>query len=126
EQIGDGVLDAYGGVSPHEQSHGESFLALAVHRFVGRGLYLLDEPEAALSPQGQLALLARIAELADDGCQLVIATHSPLLTAFPAAGILQLAEDGIEQVAYEDAALVRLYRSFLRAPDRSLRLLGEA
>ena len=125
ETLGNDILDtAYGGRSPHEQSHGESFLALAVHRFGPRGLYLLDEPEAALSPQGQLAFLQRLSELAEDACQLVIATHSPLLLAFPGARILELSEHGIEQVAYEDAELVGLYRSFLRDPDRYLRLLG--
>jgi predicted ATPase len=118
------VLQVYGGRSLHAQSHGESFLALAVNRFGPRGLYLLDEPEAALSPQGQLAFLQRMAELAEDGCQLVIATHSPLLLAFPGARILELSEDGIQPVAYEDAELVGLYRSFLRDPQRYLRLLG--
>jgi predicted ATPase len=118
------VLQVYGGRSLHAQSHGESFLALAVHRFGPRGLYLLDEPEAALSPQGQLAFLQRLSELAEDACQLVIATHSPLLLAFPGARILELSEDGIAPVAYEDAELVGLYRSFLRDPQRYLRLLG--
>jgi predicted ATPase len=119
-----GMLAAYGGRSLHAQSHGESFLALAVHRFGPRGLYLLDEPEAALSPQGQLAFLQRLSELAEDACQLVIATHSPLLLAFPGARILELSDDGIEELAYDDAELVGLYRSFLRDPQRYLRLLG--
>jgi predicted ATPase len=127
DEIGDGdpgMLAAYGGRSLHAQSHGESFLALAVHRFGARGLYLLDEPEAALSPQGQLAFLQRLSELAEDACQLVIATHSPLLLAFPGARILELSEDGIAELAYDDAELVGLYRSFLRDPQRYLRLLG--
>jgi predicted ATPase len=119
-----GELAPYGGRSLHEQSHGESFLALVVHRFAGRGLYLLDEPEAALSPQGQLAFLQRLSELVEDACQLVIATHSPLLLAFPGARIYELGENGIEQVSYEQADLVSLYRSFLRDPERYLRLLG--
>ena len=88
DELGPELLDAYGGRSLHAQSHGESFLALAVHRFGPRGLYVLDEPEAALSPQGQLAFLQRLSELAEDACQLVVATHSPLLLAFPGARIL--------------------------------------
>jgi predicted ATPase len=125
DAMGDkGTLDAYGGRSLHDQSHGESFLALAVNRFGPRGLYLLDEPEAALSPQGQLALLARMLELAQDACQFVVATHSPLLLAYPAARILELSADGVSEIAYDDADLVRLYRSFLRDPERYVRLLG--
>jgi predicted ATPase len=117
------MLAAYGGRSLHEVSHGESFLALAVNRFAPRGLYLLDEPEAALSPQGQLALLARMLELVKDACQFVVATHSPLLLAFPGARILELSDEGVSQIAYDDAEQVRLYRSFLRDPERYLRLL---
>jgi predicted ATPase len=124
DELGPEVLEAYGGRSLHAQSHGESFLALAVHRFGPRGLYVLDEPEAALSPQGQLAFLQRLSELVEEGCQLLIATHSPLLLAFPGARIYELGEDGIQQVSYEQADLVSLYRSFLRDPERYLRLLG--
>ena len=96
-----------------------------VNRFGPDGLYLLDEPEAALSPQGQLALLARIYDLTDQGCQLVIATHSPILLSFPDARIYELSDDGITTVGYDESELVRLYRSFLAAPERYHRRLTE-
>jgi predicted ATPase len=111
---------AYGGRSLHERSHGESFLDLAVHRFGPHGLYLLDEPEAALSVRGCLALVARIVELVGQGSQLLIAAHSPVLLAVPGARILQIDGDGrVEQVDFDDADPVALTRGFLGAPDRS-------
>ena len=85
ERLGD--LSSYGGVLPHERSHGESFVDLLVHRFGPRGLYVLDEPEAALSVRGCLAVLARLAELVAQDCQVVVATHSPVLLALPGATI---------------------------------------
>ncbi|MER5860605.1 AAA family ATPase [Streptomyces sp900105245] len=120
------LLPAYGGVSPHERSHGEAFLDLATHRFGPSGLYLLDEPEAALSVQSCLALLARMHELAAQGSQLLVATHSPVLLALPGATILEISDDGgLEQVAFEQALPVRLTREFLEAPGRFLKnLLG--
>jgi predicted ATPase len=117
------MLEHYGGTSLHEQSHGQSFMALVNHRFGPNGLYILDEPEAALSPQGQLALLARISDLVADGCQLVIATHSPILLSFPDACIYELSERGIAPVSYDDSELVTLYRSFLARPEAYLRRL---
>lgn len=118
------LLPAYGGISPHERSHGESFVDLVTHRFGPRGLYVLDEPEAALSVRGCMAVLARLAELADQGCQIVAATHSPVLLALPDAAIYEIAEDGgIERVDYDDALPVRLTRDFLAAPERFLRYL---
>ncbi|WP_367127458.1 AAA family ATPase [Saccharothrix sp. HUAS TT1] len=118
------LLASYGGVSPHERSHGESFLDLVTHRFGPNGLYLLDEPEAALSVRGCLALVARIAELTRQNCQFVIATHSPVLLAVPGALILQIDGDGrIERVGYDEADPVALTRGFLAAPDRFLRHL---
>jgi predicted ATPase len=120
-----GVGDSYGARSLHEQSHGQSFLALLTERFGPNGLYLLDEPEAALSPQSQLAMLRRLYELVAEGCQLVIATHSPILLSFPHARIYELSEDGIATVSYDEVETVTLYRSFLSAPDAYLRLLGE-
>ena len=95
-------------MSPHERSHGESFLDLVVHRFGRDGFYLLDEPEAALSVRGCLAMLARLSELAAQGCQLLIATHSPVLPALPGATILELGDDGqLRQVGYDEALPVR-------------------
>jgi predicted ATPase len=107
-----GVTRGYGGVSLHEQSHGESFLALLMNRFLGDGLYILDEPEAALSPARQLALLARIHQLIQRGSQFLIATHSPIVMAYPNATILQL-DDGMREVAYEETDHYLVTRDFL-------------
>ncbi|MEU4426068.1 AAA family ATPase [Actinoplanes sp. NPDC024001] len=124
EQLG--VVEGYGGVSPHERSHGESFLDLATHRFGPSGLYLLDEPEAALSVQGCLALLLRIAELVALGSQFIIATHSPVLLACPDATIFELGAGGIAEIDYDQADAVVLTRAFLANPQRFLdRLFGE-
>ena len=123
--LGPDAYDAYGGRSLHRQSHGESFLSLAVNRFGPDGLYVLDEPEAALSPQGQLTLLRRIHELIDDGCQFLIATHSPLLVAYPDALILTLDDNGIHETIYDEVEQVQMYRAFLDDPERFLHhLLG--
>lgn len=107
-----GVDDAYGG-SLHEKSHGESFLALVENRFGPEGLYILDEPEAALSPSRQLVLLRHIHLLIRDGSQFLIATHSPILLAFPGALLYQVSETGIDTVEYEETEHYRLTREFL-------------
>ena len=120
---GTGTFEAYGGKSPHEQSHGESFLALINHRFGPDGLYVLDEPEAALSPQRQLALLVRMHQLVEDGSQFVIATHSPILLAFPGARLLRLDGPQIEAVEYRQTEHYALTRDFLNDPDRYLKRL---
>lgn len=114
------ALDPYGGRSLHEQSHGESFLAILLHRFGPGGFYVLDEPEAALSPQNVLTLLRRMHGLADEGSQFVVATHSPILLAFPGATILQCDADGLREVAYADAAPVAFTRRFLDEPESIL------
>jgi predicted ATPase len=117
---------SYGGRSLHERSHGESFLDLAVHRFSPHGLYLLDEPEAALSVPGCLALLRRMLDLVAAGSQFVVATHSPIVLAYPGAAIWQIGADGaLAKVAYDDAELVRLNREFLADPARYLRHLQQ-
>lgn len=96
-----------------------------MNRFGGKGLYLLDEPEAALSPQRQLAALARLHDLALDESQFIIATHSPILMAYPDAWIYQFATDGITRVSYEETEHFQVMRSFLANPERMLRnLLG--
>lgn len=123
--LGAHVINSYGGRSLHEQSHGESFLTLLTERFGGQGLYILDEPEAALSPQRQLAVLSRIHDLVQDGSQFVIATHSPLLMAYPEACIYQCGADGVAPVAYEDTEHFRVTRDFLMNPQRMLRGLLE-
>lgn len=114
----DKALKPYGGRSLHEQSHGESFLAVMVNRFGPNGFYLLDEPEAALSTQNCLTLLRRVHELVEAGSQFVIATHSPLVLAYPNATIYCCDDSGLERVAYEDSEPVRLTQSFLAGRDR--------
>jgi predicted ATPase len=114
-------LSLYGGVPLHQQSHGQSFLALASNRFAGESLYVLDEPEAALSVSGALALVAIVVRAAAAGAQFVIATHSPILLATPGARIYELDERGIAPCGYDDLDTVRLMRGFLDAPERYLR-----
>ncbi|OZF26294.1 ABC transporter ATP-binding protein [Rhodococcus sp. 14-2483-1-2] len=124
ERLGPDQVAALGGTSPHERSHGESFIDLMMHRFHPNGLYLLDEPEAALSPQACLAVLTRLADLVALRCQVVIATHSPILLALPGATIYEISDDGaIALTDYDDAQPVRLTRSFLSNPERYLRHL---
>lgn len=117
--------DNYGGKSLHHQSHGESFMALILNRFRGGGLYLLDEPEAALSPARQLACLRAIHELVKRRSQFVIATHSPILLAFPGAVIYQLSEDGVEAVEYEQTDHYQITRRFLERREEMLHELME-
>jgi predicted ATPase len=114
-------LSLYGDVPLHAQSHGESFLALAANRFAGEGLYILDEPEAALSVSGTLALLSVVLRAAGDGAQFVIATHSPILLAVPGANVYELGPAGVAATAYDDLDAVRLTRGFLEAPERYVR-----
>jgi predicted ATPase len=105
------------------QSHGEAFLGFFEARLVPRGTYFLDEPEAPLSPARQLALLALMREMVDADCQLVIATHSPILLAMPGAAILTFDEATVRRVAWEDLEHVRLTRDFLANPQAFLRHL---
>jgi predicted ATPase len=119
-------LSLYGGVPLHQQSHGQSFLALASNRFAGSSLYVLDEPEAALSVSGALALLAIVVRAAEAGAQFVIATHSPVLLAIPGARIYELDGRGLAPVGYDELEAVRFTRGFLDAPERFIRAaLGE-
>lgn len=119
------AMQSHGGVHHHEMSHGEAFLALVQKRFWANGLYVLDEPEAALSPQRQLALLRSIHELVRSSCQFVISTHSPLLMAYPNARIYHLSEKGISEVAYEQTEHYALTRDFLLNRESYLRRLLE-
>ncbi len=109
-----GVLGSYGGKSLHAQSHGESFLNLLTQRIDGHGIYLFDEPEAALSPQRQLSMLVRMHDLVDEFSQFIIATHSPLIMAYPDAWIYQFSDDGIQRIDYEDTDHYQITRNFLR------------
>jgi len=117
---------AYGPQPLHEVSHGESFLALALHRFRPRGLYVLDEPEAAMSPTGCLALLRRFADLARAGSQFIVATHSPILMAFPGALIYQLTGEGPRKTSWDDLEHVHVMRDFLNRPELVLDALFTA
>ncbi len=119
------IIDGYGGVSLHKQSHGESFLALVQNRFGGNGLYILDEPEAALSPMRQLTLLSEIERLVRKDSQLIISTHSPILMAYPDAQILQLSDAGIQEVAYTQTEHYQVTRRFLEDPKRFMHYLLE-
>lgn len=115
EQYGPKSLALYGG-SPHDRSHGESFIDLVAHRFGPNSLFLLDEPEAALSVHGQLQLLVRMHDLVAQGCQFVIATHSPLLMAYPNAVIHRFSDDGPAPVEWADIDTVRITADFLAHP----------
>jgi len=112
-QGGPPIIASYGGVSLHAQSHGESFLALLMHRFSGNGFYILDEPEAALSPTRQMSALVRIHQLVNAGAQFVVSTHSPILMAYPEAWIYRLNEDGITRTTYEETEHFKTTRDFL-------------
>ena len=104
----------------HAMSHGEAFLWVAMNRFRDGGLFILDEPEAALSPQRQLALLGRMHQLVQRGSQFIVSTHSPILMGYPGATIVQLDRDGLSQVRYEDTEHVAITKAFLMNPARML------
>ena len=117
------VINSYGGRSLHEQSHGESFLALMMNRFGGHGIYILDEPEAALSPQRQLSVLSRLHDLVNTDSQFIIATHSPILMAYPDAWIYASSAAGLSRVEYHDTEQYNVMHDFLTNPERMLEIL---
>lgn len=119
------IIDSYGGVSLHEQSHGESFMALMMNRFRGNSLFMLDEPEAALSPSRQMSMIARMHDLAQDNSQFIIATHSPIIMAYPNAHIYVLQEQGIERVAYEDTEHFQITKTWVNDYQKMLETLME-
>ncbi|NEU30488.1 AAA family ATPase [bacterium LRH843] len=122
DEVDEDGFQAYGGRSLHEQSHGESFLSLFLNRFQGKAIYLLDEPEAALSPQRQLAFLRILRDLTSDGdCQFIIATHSPILLGYPDATILSFDEGMIEEIEYERTDHYQITKLFLEDRERLLR-----
>jgi len=104
----------------HQQSHGEGFLSLLERKFRGYGVYLMDEPEAPLSFTSTLGLLARLDDLRDTGAQVVVATHSPLLTALPGATILSLGADGIRRSSWDELDIVSNWKRFMAGPDSFL------
>lgn len=117
------VIGGYGGRSLHEQSHGESFLAVIKNRFFGNGLYILDEPEAALSPTGIMSLLVVIHDLAGKNSQFIISTHSPILMTYPNALIYELDEDKIRSVTYRETEHYTITKRFLDDPEKMLEQL---
>jgi predicted ATPase len=123
--LGPPLITYYGGQSLHEQSHGESYFALFRNRFHECGLYLMDEPEAALSPKRQLQFLALLHDYVRRGCQFVIATHSPIIMAYPDACIYLLEGDCVREVAYQETEHYQITRGFLSNPKRSLSVLLE-
>jgi len=110
------IIDAYGGVSLHEQSHGESFWALLMNRFHGNGFYILDEPEAALSPTRQIAMLLRMHQLIANNSQFIIATHSPILIAYPDSLVYEFNNNDVQVRHYEQTELFQTYHGFLNNP----------
>lgn len=117
------VIEGYGGVSLHKQSHGESFLSLIQNRFGGNGLYILDEPEAALSQMRLLTLITEIDRLVNANSQIIIATHSPILMAYPRAEIIELSPNDIRKIPYSETEHFKITKQFLDDPDRMLRYL---
>ena len=117
------LIDSYGGISLHNQSHGESFLALVQNRFGGDGLYILDEPEAALSPMRIMTLMVEIDRLRRAGSQFIIATHSPILLTMPNSEIFVFSENGISKVHYKDTEHYQITRNFLENPEKMLKYL---
>ena len=121
-----GYLEGYGGKSLHQRSHGEAFLTTLNEKLRGNGLYIFDEPEAALSPQRQLAALGSIHALVKEGSQFIIATHSPILLAYPRAKIVLFDKSGLSEVKYEDTEHYAITKEFLNDHERMLHyLLGE-
>ncbi len=123
--FGPTLKQAYGGKSLHEQSHGESFFSTFLHRFGGMGLYILDEPEAALSPLRQMSMLARIHELVRQGSPFIISTHSPILIAYPDSVIYNLSSEGIEIRSLEKTDHYVIMKEFLNNKDKMLGHLFE-
>ncbi|MDR1631267.1 MAG: AAA family ATPase [Oscillospiraceae bacterium] len=119
------LIESYGGVSLHKQSHGESFLSLVQNRFGGKGVYILDEPEAALSPSRLLVLMAEMQALVEKDSQFIIATHSPILMTFPGAEIYAFSQEGVASVSYRETEHYQLTRRFLENPEQILRYLFE-
>lgn len=122
-----GYLGGYGGKSLHQQSHGESFMATLVNKLQGDGLYIMDEPEAALSPSRQMTAFAAIHQLVKKQSQFIIATHSPILLAYPRSKIYQFTESGIVEVKYEDTEHYSVTKDFLNKYDQMAGyLMGDA
>lgn len=118
-----GYLAMYGGKSLHQQSHGESFMATLLNKLQGNGLYIMDEPEAALSPSRQMAAVSAIHQLVEENSQFIIATHSPILLAYPRSKIYSFSADGIDEIAYEDTEHYAVTRDFLNNHQAMIKIL---
>lgn len=116
------AIGSYGGISLHSQSHGESFLSVIMNRFKGNGLYILDEPEAALSPYRQMSLISRIHDLVQNNSQFIIATHSPIVMAYPDSILYELNDD-FKVVNYQDTEHYKIMKSFIGNPKKILDIL---
>jgi predicted ATPase len=119
------VIQDYGGISLHEQSHGEAFWALFMHRFSGDALYILDEPEAALSPTRQMAMLTRMHQLIQQNAQFIIATHSPIVMAYPDAVIYELSANGIKKTDYTATENYKTSHQFINNYESMVKILLE-
>jgi predicted ATPase len=117
-----GLLRSYGGASLHKQSHGESFFAVFMNRFGGKGVYILDEPEAALSPSRQMAMISRMHDLIEAGSQFIIATHSPIIMAYPDAVIYEINNE-IRAVKYEETEHYQVMKNFINNTQGMLDIL---
>ena len=117
-----GLLNSYGGASLHKQSHGESFFAVFMNRFGGKGVYILDEPEAALSPSRQMAMISRMHDLIEAGSQFIIATHSPIIMAYPDAVIYEINNE-IRSVKYEETEHYQVMKNFINNTQGMLDIL---
>lgn len=118
--FGPKIINSFGGKSLHKQSHGKSFFAAFINRFQGEGLYILDEPEAALSPLRQMSMLTRIHDLVNQGSQFIISTHSPIIMAYPNSKILQITEEGINETTLEKTDHYDVMKQFFEDKDRLL------
>lgn len=117
------IMLSYSDVSLHDQSHGESFMALVKNKFHGNGLYILDEPEAALSPSRLMTLLCEIHHLVNENSQFIISTHSPILMAYPNADIYEITQSGINNVKYNETQHFRITKEFINNTDTMLNIL---
>ena len=117
------IILSYGGLSLHEQSHGESFMALVENRFSGNGLYILDEPEAALSPMRLMELICYIKNLVDNNSQFIISTHSPILMTFPDAEVIEITQEEIKSVDYKETEHFLITKRFMDSPEQMIKNL---
>lgn len=123
--FGPKIIASYGGVSLHKQSHGESFMSLVENRFYGNGLYILDEPEAALSPMRLMRLMYCMKELVEKNSQFIISTHSPILMTFPGAEVIDITQEGIQSVDFRDTEHFVVTKRFMDAPEKIVKDLLE-